>query len=119
MKSIFVVVFLLVLSSGYIHAQEKPKSQIKKVKTERKLQYLFDTNGGLIGFYSDGTTASCPRCDLIKENIETMSKQEPQGKYKITPYYIITNGEQLDFYIDGKIARDWAMINYRWIRQPE
>jgi hypothetical protein len=88
--------------------------------SERKLRYVMATNGGLLGFYNDGTVAECPRCDLLKSNIAVMAKQKTKRKYQSSKDHLIIDGdERLDIYIDGKVSPDWAMVDYKWLSSPE
>lgn len=97
--------------------QQTPFSQTEN-KKKRKLRYLFYANGGLIGYFDDGTVATCPRCDLINENIKSL--------YSIKPFKKYTVGEDGSLLMDGNIReyptienengnREWAMIDYKWI----
>ncbi len=86
------------------------ESSNNKSGGERKLRYLSATNGGLIGYFSDGTIASCPRCDLIKSNVENLSSASVTGTYDPTKM-----SKTMDYHTES----DWAMWDYKWIKQPQ
>lgn len=82
----------------------------------KKLQYLFSSNAGLLGFYNDGTVSNCARCDLTKNNIDNLLFKEVYTKYKIrVDYLLLDNGHILDLYANGEITDDWVMVDYKWI----
>lgn len=80
----------------------------------KKLRYLFASNGGLIGFFSDGSVTSCPRCDLTKRNVNSLSKKKPYAKYTVKKDHLLVNGERMDFYIEGtEVSPDWVIMDYK------
>lgn len=70
---------------------------VRKVSA-RQLRYLHYANGGLLGFYSDGSVVGCPRCDLVKENIDAMGTDTPTGRYTIASdgSLLINGSDKLD-----------------------
>jgi hypothetical protein len=86
---------------------------------DRKLRFLFFANGGLLGFYSDGTVAGCPHCDLLKSNIEAMSNEKPHAGYTVgVGYLVLDDGEKM--VLDTTLEfREWAMVDYKWVVEPE
>lgn len=93
---------------------KKENSSIKEEKeNKQKLQYLFSSNGGLIGYFNDGSVASCPRCDLIRENVKGLYKQKSNGTFTVNNDGTLTvkgSGK-----IDPKQEDGWVMINYKWL----
>lgn len=82
----------------------------------RKLRYLFCSNGGMIGYFDDGTISSCPRCDCIIENVSTFHHNVPYGTYKVeSDGSLLIDGETKEY--PNAEDRDWILINYRWQRE--
>ncbi len=75
-----------------------------------------------MGFFNDGTVASCPQCDFMEENINALYTQTPSGKFTVAKDYLQSklNGqeERWMLYNDGKIDESWAMMNFIWIKKP-
>ncbi len=89
---------------------QETNTQNEPVK-KKKLRYVYAANGGLLGFFDDGTTSGCPRCDLVKENIKTLYSQPTNGTYTADNAGILLNGsDRMDFKDDG-----WAMVDYKWL----
>lgn len=89
---------------------------------DKKLRFLYATNGGLRAYYDDGTLVGCSRCDLMKENLEAMQEMEPMGTYTIDSNGVLLWGTGLDTpsmedssWDDGS----WAMIDYQWQFVPK
>ena len=61
-----------------------------ETKKNRQLQSLYFANGGLIGYFDDGTIVGCPRCDLLDENIDLMKSREPHSRFKIIDKVLIS-----------------------------
>lgn len=98
-----------------IKENNNPATNTKK-ESVKKLRYLFFSNGGLVGYFDDGTVAGCPRCDLIKENVESLKKSKPFGTYTVEKNYLLVNGnERVELYENGKPTRDLAIIDYKQI----
>lgn len=93
---------------------EKNTKDKQTIKTEkRQLRYVFYSNGGIVGYFNDGGIVGCPRCDLIKENIQALYKGKPHDSYTVHDGVIYSNKE-------GKLKPTnkedgWAMINYEWL----
>ncbi|MBK8586838.1 MAG: hypothetical protein IPN88_15995 [Bacteroidetes bacterium] len=47
------------------------------------LKYLFYSNGGLRGYFDDGTITGCPKCDLTQENLNSLYSSQVIGTYVI------------------------------------
>ena len=95
------------------HAKSVYPLQKSKFQT-KKLRYLFASNGGLIGFFSDGSVSSCPRCELTKANVNALSKKKPYTKYTVKKDHLLVKGERMDFYIEGtEISPDWVIMDYK------
>lgn len=108
----------------FLKAINIQKSEINAATqtSKRELQYLYASNGGLMGFFSDGTVASCPRCDFVEENVNALHKEKPSGKFTATKEYLQSNlnGQETQWliYNEGEIDESWAMINFKWLRKP-
>jgi len=93
---------------------KKENSSIKEEKeNKRKLQYLFSANGGLIGYFNDGSIVGCPRCDLIRENVKNLYKQKSNGSFTVNndgTLNVKGSGK-----VDPKSEDGWVMINYKWL----
>ena len=86
----------------------------------RKLRFLYYSNVGLRAYFNDGSVIVCSRCELTKENIESI--QSNTNEKSIQTYTIEKDGSLL---IDGwkheypvvnkkENYEGWAMINYKW-----
>ena len=92
-----------------------------KKNTPKKLRYLFYANGGLIGYFDDGTIVGCPSCDLIDENVKMLYSMKPTGKYSVNQDGSLLVGEkEMEYPQKQQEANltEWAMIDYKWIVQP-
>ncbi len=87
-------------------AETKTYTKTNTVATNKKeLRYLFYDNGGIIGYFNDGTKAGCPRCDFCKSNVDELFAQESMGTY--------TDEEVLNE-INENGTEGWALIDYEW-----
>lgn len=82
-----------------------------KTIQERNLRFLFFANGGLIGYFNDGTITGCPRCDLTSENITALYNKEPHSKFKVEKGYLISELND-SIFINSMTKREWAIIEY-------
>lgn len=82
-----------------------------KETQKRNLQFLFYANGGLIGYFDDGTITGCPRCDLITENITALYNKEPHSKFKVENGFLISELSD-SILINSMTKREWAIIEY-------
>lgn len=59
----------------------------------------------MLGYFSDGSVVSCPRCDFCKSNILAMFKKKPFEKWNLK--------KPSDF---TSYAEDngWVLVNYKW-----
>jgi len=75
------------------------------------LQFLYFANGGLIGYFDDGTIVGCPRCDLMDKNIEAIKTREPHLKFKMENGFLISEqGDSIS--INSMRNNKWAIVNY-------
>jgi hypothetical protein len=84
------------------------------------LRYLFFANGGIIGYFDNGTYVGCPRCDFCKSNIASMFNATPTGTYSIeVDGSLLRNGSEKEFpsYNTGDMDGS-ALINYHWYIKP-
>lgn len=90
------------------------KSQGETNKLSPKLRFLYSSNGGLIGYYNDGSIRGGPKCDLLKPNLETMSIQDPIGTYSYEDSCIIEYGKDTLCIEMNASHPYWAMVDYKW-----
>lgn len=83
-------------------------------KKSRELRYLFAANGGMVGYFNDGTLVSCPRCDFIRTNILQMFNMEPMGTYKVLEDGSLLINESTREFPNYKDDRSWVLIDYKW-----
>lgn len=90
-----------------------------------KLQYLYASNAGMMGFYSDGSVRSCGRCEFDKSNVSKMATQKSSAKYKVVNNVIVFNSksgkQEFPFYVDEdakEMDTDWMMFNFKWLQKP-
>lgn len=107
------------ISANKTQASPKPggensNSSANTKKQEKRLRYLFAANGGLVGYFSDGSVVGCPRCDLSKENVDSLSKTKPHATYTAKKDYLLVGGkEKIEIYADGEVSPDWAILDYK------
>lgn len=97
--------------------ENKTNATSKKVakKETRRLRYLYFANGGLVGYFNDGTIAGCPRCDLAKVNIEYLYSAESHAKYTIKNGCLLIDDEREECpKMPTNTSDGWAMIDYNW-----
>lgn len=83
------------------------------------LKYLFSSSSGLIGFYSDGTTRTCPGCNQTASSIDTMTASEPFGAYNDSETSVtLSDDTVMPLYNDGQIAAGWLIVNYQKVMSP-
>lgn len=87
--------------------------------SKRKLKYLFFSNGGLLGYFNDGTVSGCSKCDVLKSNIEMLSEIEPHLNYTVSNTGELILAGDLEGMIPIEINKDgvqeWAIIDYKEI----
>lgn len=87
------------------HNQSTKKvTQNNSQKSEKKeLVYLYTANGGMVGYFNDGSVVGCPRCDFCKSNILSMFKEKPMSSWDL---------KQPDDYDPND--NSWVLVNYEW-----
>ena len=101
---------LMINPNSYLYSQQA-----------HKLQYLYYSNGGLIGFFDDGTVAGCPRCELLPENVDYLLTADPYTTYlKIDGCLIINASESFCPEYPDPTCSDckpdvWAVIDFKWL----
>ena len=86
------------------------------------LRYLYFANGGVIGYYTDGSVRGCPRCDFCDDNIAAMSDRRPHANYTVeSDGSLLVDGERRAIPASDSAAVDdgWAMIDSRWLMRPQ
>lgn len=106
------------ISNSSLKNQSKSKTEVKRFKKE--LRYLQFSNGGIRGYFDDGTIVGCPRCDLCKSNIEAMLSQKPMATYivKNDGTLIIDGNESEKPEYKNSDFNEWALIDYKWYVKP-
>ncbi|MDU1890619.1 MAG: hypothetical protein E6767_08000 [Dysgonomonas sp.] len=113
---------LSVMNSVIEQEESKEKSDVIPMKEGRKLRYLFSSNGGLVGYFDDGTVAACPRCDLLDVNVEALYRSDVWRTYIIeSDGALLIDGEMKEYPVimEERGYQEWVMIDYKWIVEPE
>ena len=108
---------------GYLSNKKVYKPIIHKNPTKnlnRKLRYLYFANGGITGYFNDGTVTFCPRCEPYRESTTNLYNRKPYGKYSINhkgELEMIYETEYEDEpIIPAEISengfQEWAIIDY-------
>jgi len=92
---------------------DKIKSSIDKNFT-KKIKYLSATNAGLIGYFDDGTIATCSRCDFFTSNVQSLYTMKPTGTWDENK----TPGSFDEDQDDPYLKSDWVLVDYKWIIKP-
>ena len=120
MKTFKITIFLLFLIFKSCFNNEVKKESIETtfikeeivIGKDRQLQFLYFTNGGLIGYFDDGTIVGCPRCDLMEKNINTLKNKDPHSEFIIEKDVLITlQGDTIP--IKSMKSNEWAIVNYK------
>lgn len=91
------------LSSQTKETNQQAEQSTKKTKKE--LVYLYTSNVGMVGYFSDGSVVSCPRCDFCKSNIMAMFKEKPMGSWDLV---------KPDDFVSYEEDNGWVLIDYKW-----
>jgi hypothetical protein len=108
-KILGIIVFTLFTFS--VNAQTKTYKRVtkkienKESKQKKKLVYLYTSNGGMVGYYSDGSVVGCPRCEFLESNLLRMLKEKPTGKWNL---------KKPNDFISYEEDNGWVLINYVW-----
>jgi hypothetical protein len=100
------------------------KAKIKNThgqkKKKRELRYLFFANGGVIGYFNDGTVVGCAKCDFCRSNILQMFKEKPFQKYIVESdgSLLIDGVEKIIPVFNNTQFDEWALIDYKWYIKP-
>jgi hypothetical protein len=84
---------------------------ISNTSQSKKLRYLFYANGGLLGYFDDGSITACGRCDLSKESIKALYLEKPFKTYTVENGFLLIDGKGKEY---PDTAENWAMIDYKW-----
>lgn len=99
------------------------KADLQKSEKEykRELRYLYYSNGGLVGYFNDGTIAGCPRCDLLKSNVDQLYLEKTFNTYTEKNGVLQIKGGEFEYpKKNNESGSDgWAMINYKGIETVE
>jgi hypothetical protein len=116
-------IFLLQRQLDKINEEQRKKAAQKSELFNsgiKELRFLYHSNGGIIGYFDDGTVANCVRCDFIRSNILTLFNEKPIGSYEI-----LSDGSLLIKGVHGNNNSErlfpnyeddagWALIDYKW-----
>lgn len=102
--------FFLLLNLNLATAQTTSKQKTvqkskKNIIQKKELVYLYAANGGMIGYFSDGSVVGCPRCDFCKSNILAMFKKKSSEKWNLKKPNDFTSYEE---------DNGWVLVNYKW-----
>lgn len=105
--------------AGTAPLKNKETDRTKK-KSKRELRYLYFANGGIVGYFDDGTVTGCPRCDFCRSNIIAMFDEKPYGTYTVQPDgSLLIDGHNKEFpEYDETMPDGWALIDYKWYIKP-
>ncbi len=105
--TIFFTMSYFALLTITVNAQTKSpkKSTYKAVKQKKELVYLYTANGGMVGYFSDGSVGGCPRCNFCRSNILAMFKEKPWRKWDL---------KKPDDFVSYEEDNGWVLINYKW-----
>lgn len=97
-------------------AEDAKVSQQNEIAVKRELRYLFYANGGMAGYFDDGSVVGCPKCDFISSNILTMFDGESIGEYTVQNdgSLLLSDGEVLIPTISENSFDNWPLIDYEW-----
>lgn len=82
---------------------------------KRTLEYVNATNAGLLGYFSDGTIASCSKCDFVWDNVSGLYKAEVTGSWDKSGLPESFEEDQKDAYLKST----WVMAKSKWLQFPE
>ncbi|KAA5534717.1 hypothetical protein F0919_08875 [Taibaiella lutea] len=78
----------------------------------RRLRYLFYSNGGLVGYFNDGTVVGCPRCDPYPGSVERMLQMQPMGTYVVLDDgSLLIDGSRKEYPEEKKEWNEWMIFN--------
>ncbi|GEM_PF-1424888 len=81
---------------------------------KRELRYFYYANGGLRGFFNDGTIVGCARCEFCRSNILQMFNDTPIGTYEVqSDGSLLVNKSEREF-PDYQSDKGWVLIDYKW-----
>lgn len=100
--------------------EQKAVQSAASPKRSKELRYLFFANGGIIGYFDDGTVAGCPRCDFCRSNIIPMFDKAPHATYTVeADGSLLIDGKDRETPVFNAADGDgWALIDYKWHIKP-
>ncbi|MFM2385631.1 MAG: hypothetical protein RL660_388 [Bacteroidota bacterium] len=107
----FVATIILSMLTVTVNAQTKAsnkvvqKSTAKRSTKKKELVYLYAANGGMVGYFSDGSVVECPRCDFCRSNILAMFKEKPMRQWDL---------KKPKGFVSYKVDNGWVLIKYKW-----
>ena len=112
---ILKTLFLLTIILATLYSCNDDNSH--SYKKNRKLRYLFYANGGLIGYYDDGTVTGCQKCILTKVNIDAMNLVKPFKTYVVKLDGSLLTDDKDVQHPNINDTSEWAMVDYKWLIQ--
>ena len=101
-----ILFFILLISDANSQTKSIKKSTSKNIKQKKELVYLYAGNGGMVGYFSDGSVVGCPKCDFCKSSILAMFKEKPRsGKWNL---------KKPDDFVSYEEDKGWVLVNYKW-----
>lgn len=84
---------------------ENTEKLSKKKIIKKELVYLYTANGGMVGYFNDGSVVGCPRCDFCKSNILAMHNKESSETWNL---------KKPNDFVSYEEDNGWVLINYKW-----
>jgi hypothetical protein len=112
--------YALLLSATLFADNESVNLSEDEALLDRQIKYLIASNSGLSAYFDDKTIAVCPKCDYIQENISYLHSAKPHGTYQEFETHLLRDGKHKELFLneDGEISDEWAIINYKIIKEP-
>ncbi len=96
------------------------KEPATSTKKPRKLRYLYFANGGLIGYFDEGTVTVCPGCELLQDNIKGVYQTRVIKKYTLqSDGSLLADDHERKYPGKGSngFTEGWAMVDYKcWLK---
>lgn len=91
-----------------------------RTSEEKRIQYLFGTDGGFIVFYNDGTVHLCGDCNLCVESIEQLKNTKLYSIYEVYNNKIMLHAPDVDIseplileLHDNSEVKEWYITDFK------
>jgi hypothetical protein len=102
------------MEEEYNSVNPAPLPILKSINAKRQLRYLYSNNGGLLGYYNDGTVTGLPKHDLTPNNILYMDSVVPFEKYSVNKDGSILCRGVIENPNAPGAKVNWPLINNKW-----